>query len=152
SLVVHIAACFAVTLAYQGLLLLAYPAPFALSTAGVGFISTRHVKNPNFDGFSVSGEASGSPFAAPSSFPERSNVVFTGSGQFLAFNGGPLSVTAGSNPVFVAGAFGTSSLPILPPPGFGGAIRIMPPPRWTRFLTLATSRMQFTVPIYLCIV
>src|SRR5262249_16098084 len=65
SLVVHIVACFAFTIAYQGLLLLVYPAPFALSAGGMGLITTTQIKNPNFKGYSVSGEVGGSPFAPP---------------------------------------------------------------------------------------
>jgi two-component sensor histidine kinase len=152
SLVVHVVACFVFTLAYQGLLHLAYPAPFGLSTAGMGFISATRLKNPNIAAFSVSGEG-GSPLLAPAPpFPEGSNVVFADARHFLAYNAGPISVTVGSNGVIVAGGFTTSSLPAQPPPGLTGEIGLLPPPRWTRFLTLATSRMQFTVPIYLCIV
>jgi len=151
SLVVHVVACFAFALAYQGLLLLAYPATFELSTGGMGFVSTLHVKNPNFEGVSISGEPIGPPFAPALTFPQGSNAVFTDPGHFLAFNAEPLPIMAGSNSGLVVRGFGTSSLPI-PPPGFAGEIRFMPPAPWTRFLTLATSRMQFTVPIYLCIV
>src|SRR5262249_13918273 len=81
SLVVHIVACFLFTLAYQGLLMLVYPAPFALSTGGMGFISALHGTNPNSEGFGVSAEVTGPPFAPPPPFPEGSNVVFTDAGH-----------------------------------------------------------------------
>ena len=149
SLVVHVVACFAFTLAYQGLLQLACPAPFALSTGGMGFISTMRVKNPYFE---VSGDAGGPSLAPPPPFPEGSNVAFADAGHFLGFDGGPLSVTAGSNAVVVVQGVGTSSLPMLPSAGLAGEIRLMPPGRWTRFLSSAAARMQFTVPIYVCIV
>src|SRR5215831_1803303 len=75
SLVVHVVACFVFTLAYQGLLFLADPAPFVLSTGGMGFISTVHVKNPNFGAFGVAGEVGGPPLAPPPPFSDGSNVV-----------------------------------------------------------------------------
>jgi hypothetical protein len=148
SLVVHVVACFLFTLAYQGWLLLLYPAPFALSTGGVGYIG----KNPNSEGFSVTAQVTAPPFAPPPPFPEGSNVVFTDAAPYLEFNGGPLPVTAGSNQVFVVRTFGTPSAGTPPPPGLGGGIKFMPPPGWLAFLSLCFSRMQFTVPIYLCIV
>src|SRR5262249_5167685 len=122
SLVVHVVACFVFTLAYQGLLFLADPAPFVLSTGGMGFISTLHVKNPNFGAFGVAGEGGVPPLAPPPPFSDGSNVVSRDAGQVLAFTGRPLSFTASSTKVFVARGLGTSSLPIFPPPGLTSGV------------------------------
>src|SRR5262249_20603506 len=133
SLMVHLAAAFLFNAAYEGLQLLAYPTPFIITTSGVGGVigvfSPPGADPPGMavtvsaDGF---GPRPGRPFAA---------------GSNAAVIAVPPSV--GSNGVIVTTRFAPTSLgvPIPHLPGW-----------WLRFLHLGMLRMQFTVPIYLCIV
>jgi two-component sensor histidine kinase len=139
-------ACVGFALAYEGLQILIYPGPFAISTGFNGFGATMQVGGP---GFSVAGKMDG-PAIAQASIPEGRNFVLSGGKHIVAFGDQPLSIATASNGVMVG--FGSSQMHTPPPPVAVGEIRVSPPEPWTRFLLLATSRMQLTVPIYLCII
>jgi Putative regulator of cell autolysis len=175
SLLIHLAACFFFTIAYEGLLLLAYPAPFVLSTGGVpggvGIFSTAggglpgvpfldvkilpspgpipraDRRLPGSPGFHGSVHAV-DPSSSP--FPTRSTDIPFESGNWHAGLTPPMSLSVSSDPVTVGRGEELSSLG--PPAGPVGFLSFPAVSKWTQFFHLAASRTQFTVPIYLCIV
>jgi len=151
SLVVHVAACALFTLAYQGLLMLAHPAPFFLSAGGVA-------------GFGA----------------EAPETVSPGPGRIGIFaQSTPLELSPVSNGVVVFERGGVIGRATASPPGdldtvfvahtnetadFRGPVtgvstgfhlefqRFRTVSKWVSFLHIAVLKTQFTVPIYLCIV
>jgi two-component sensor histidine kinase len=175
SILIHLTACLFFTIAYEGLLLLAYPAPFILSTGdvpgGVGVFSTAKGALPGVPGLDVKILPSpgsipppdhaflGSPgfhgsvrAADPSSspLPTSSNAVTFESGNSHAGLTPPMSLSVNSEPVSVSRRGELTS--VGPPAGQVRFLSLPPVNRWTQFFHLAASRTQFTVPIYLCIV
>ena len=133
SLVMHLAAPFLFTAAYEGLLLLTYPTPFVVTTSGIGGgigVFSTPGADPSGLALVVSADGFGPRPGAP--FPAGSNAAVIA-----------VPPSAGSNVVFVTAMTAPSSFdgPIPPPPG-----------RWVQLLHMAMLRLQFTVPIYFCIV
>ena len=152
SLVIHLAACFFLTIAYAGLLSLASPALFILSTGGVdggiGIVSTNGQILPGKPGFGDSVQGIGLP--PPPPFPASSNAVIFSPGKPHAGVGPPMTLSAASGPVTLGPREG---LPPFPPPAGGvGFLNFRPINKWTQFLHLVMLRMQFTIPTYLCII
>jgi two-component sensor histidine kinase len=150
SLIIHATACVLFTIAYEGLLLLAYPAPFILSTGGgIGVFSTGGGMPPGLPAFDSSVEAIGPP-SLP--FPASSNAVVFESGNLHAgVEKGPMPLSA--NPNTVTTVRGGEVPSLAPPAGRAfGFSTFRPLSKWTQFLHLAMMRTQFTIPIYLCIV
>jgi two-component sensor histidine kinase len=167
SLIVHLAACIVFTVAYQGLLILAYPSPYILSTSGMmGITSTAEVLPPGRPSLGVVGD----PGAA-------SGTAAFGASVFGVFDGFPLPT--GSNTVVIERDNFSAGVQPLPFPANSSAVFVIrtadPPPvdleipdvakkihaefrdlppfnRWMQVLHMAMMRTQFTVPIYLCIV
>lgn len=168
SLAIHAAACVLFTLAYQGLLILAYPRPYLLSTGGmVGVSSGADVGPPGLPPPDVvAGVTSALPIASPDvsvfgeaggvGFSARSNAVVFRRENIFNIGAGPASLPPEADTVFVRRTEG-------PPPADGGtpgvgsgfhidfrtfgSVNL-----WQSFLHMAALRTQFTVPIYLCIV
>lgn len=151
SLAIHLAACALFTLAYQGLLMLARPAPFFLSAGGMaGFDSEApETLPPGPGGIGIFSQG------AAISLPPSSNsvVVFQ--------TGGIVGTAAVSPPADVDTVFitHTNGAPGMEGPGVGvstafhlGFQRFRMVNKWVSFFHMAVLKTQFTVPIYLCIV
>ena len=153
SAMIHFAACIFFTFAYEGLVMLVSPGPFFVSTGGVeggiGVFSTRDAPPPDL--------AMGGTVQAldlpPLPSPKGSNAVIIQSRHF-SVSRGPVSVAVRSNDDVIFGkAGGFASLEVPPRQVRLGFWNFPQPGRqWTQFLHLAMTRMQFTVPIYLCII
>jgi two-component sensor histidine kinase len=152
SLVIHLAACVFLTIAYAGLLYLAQPALFILSTGGVdggiGIVSTNGPMSSGKPGFGDSIQSVGPPPMPP--FPGSPNTVIFAPGKLHTGVGPPMEMSTNLGPVTVGRGEG---LPPLPPPAGGvGFLNFRAVNKWTQFFHLAMVRTQFTVPIYLCII
>ena len=152
ALTVHLAACGLFTLAYEGLLILAYPNPLVLSTGGfdggVKIVSSSDARPAHPPGFGDSPPEASPPF---SRFPSNSNTLLLEGDRVLYFSGDLRSVSADPNSRKVVrgelpssdlrpGRLGFGSSPVR---GVGDG---------PHFLHLAMLRTQFTVPIYWCVV
>jgi len=179
SLIVHLAACCFFAVAYEGLLLLAYPSPLFLSGGSIRMSSGHEtmppaifltysgpfpdasgvISNtgdmvaipPGLIGFGGAPEAASLPLPAVPDF-----TVVAGRGPLYPGEA-PMPVSTNSDGVLVVTADGrATSFPRMNVgPGVAGvtAFRAFPAPsRWTHFLHAAVMKTQFTVPIYLCIV
>ncbi len=148
NIAIHLTACLLFTFAYEGLLFLISPGPLVVSTGGIeggiGVFSTSAAA-PQFGGgppgamellpppehrgsnsfvFHTRKMALADGTARP---PDSNNVVFGSTGKFSVFDEPERHVQLG---------FWNSPLP----------------GRRMQFLHLAMTRMQFTIPIYLCII
>jgi two-component sensor histidine kinase len=152
KLLIHLAACFLFTIVYEGLLLLASPAPFMVSTGGVsgsiGMISTAEAMPPGQPGFGGSIQVIQPPEL---SFPPSSNDFLHEPGT-LRVEVGRLAVPENSNIVTIVHG---SDGPVHASPNRHfrvGFMTFSSANKWTHFLHLTMIRTQFTIPIYLCIV
>jgi len=152
SLVVHILACVLFTLAYQGLLMLASPAPYFLSTGGVMGVASSGA------GAAPPGAVGVGVFSQSTSFPlpPNSNVAVFGQGGVVEGGGMPFPASGEMDTVFVTRTNGAVTVERQTMAGAGGfhvgfqRFRVVN--KWVSFLHMAMLRTQFTVPIYLCIV
>ena len=147
SLVVHFAACCCFSIAYEGLLIVAYPAPLK---GGIGMVTTSAGLPPGLGAFGVIRGGVGS--APPLRLPAGSNFALVESGGSFPPGPGGLSGSVSSNGTFV---FSVEGRPPFVPRTNGVTVgfRTFPPVNpWTRLLHMAVLKTQFTVPIYLCIV
>lgn len=152
SLTVHVAACLLFAVAYEGMLVLAYPTPLLISTGGmdggIGMITGSEAPPPQLTGFAGSVRAVG--LSSPPPFVANSNaVVFVRNRSFRT--AASLSFPASSNAVAVIRDDPSS---FAPPTNdvrfFFQSSR--PVSKWTHFFLMALLKSQFTVPIYWCIV
>jgi hypothetical protein len=171
SVMIHIAACILFTIAYQGLLVLAYPAPYFLSTGNmVGITATSKGMPFGLPGVggtvSITSALDGVPHGPrpvtvpgePSGplFPASSNAGVVEPDNTVGVGVGSLAPSGDSNTVFVTRSEATPSFV----PQTDGVTTEFHVGFWTRgsagkwapFLQMAMLRTQFTVPIYLCIV
>ena len=152
SLMVHLAAALLITVAYQGLSFLVAPTPFILSTGAIGgSVGAISTGGPGPLGMAVDVSAEGF-IPPPGLFQANSNATLIEQGQIFSAGAAAMPPGVVSNILFV------TSMPDAPsfhaaPGGMRSAFRVFSPPNWwARFLHLAMLRMQFTIPIYLCIV
>jgi hypothetical protein len=143
SLAVHFAACILLTIAYQGLLALAIPAPYFVSVGGmVGMTSTTGLTPPGLPGVGA-GAAMTPPIHPPRhggtmvtvtsdapavSLSPSSNAERSAS---LSVGFGPLPPGAGSNTPFVTRADGVSSLVRQKPDVATGFQRLASDRKWS---------------------
>jgi hypothetical protein len=145
SLMTHAAACLLFTLAYEGLSLLASPAPFSLSGGKIRII-------PANDAVSLRPVGPVRAGSSASQRPEDSNRVLFDS-RSLHVERGPMPTFVSSNVATIRRGEGVSA--VTPSADGSGKVRILtfsPRSKWTQFLHSAIMRTQFTIPIYLCIV
>ncbi len=161
SLIIHLAACFLFTVAYETLVTLTYPKPFVLSTGRLGgriSIFSSDAGPPGFPAIRGSAEA-----IDPPSMPFRtgSTSVVVESGRILHFTHDARSVSADSNvttvvrgepPPFGIGRDGPALIPPFGPPPSNVRFGVRSVGHWTHFLHRVLLKTQFTVPIYWCVV
>jgi len=145
SLIVHLAACFLFTLAYEALIMVVYPQSFIVAAGGIG-ISTGIGPPP---GLHVFREAEAPPPFLP---PPTGAAVALDTGSGLHVVTGRVGMSVGSNVISITAGPELSSLPAPLGPPFGVYRRFSGVSRWTQFLNLAVMRTQFTIPIYWCVV
>jgi two-component sensor histidine kinase len=150
SLVIHFTACCLFTVAYTGLFYLAFPAPFMLSSSGVGLSTATFAAPSGMQSFGVVRGGDAPP--QPVTLPPGANITGMAGAARLGPGGVSLPGSTVSNAMLVVSVDGHA--PFSPRlnalvTGFPGFPTFNP---WTQFLHMAMMKTQFTIPIYLCII